>query len=217
MSRTYAIGDLHGRYDLLEAALQRIEASPSGGRVVFTGDYVDRGPQSREIIERLMAGPTAPGWEWVCLKGNHEDMMVGALQAEYEMDWWIGNGGSHTLASYPDCTVPDSHLAWMAGLKLCFLDGHRVFVHAGIDETLLFEDQTERTMLWSRVGKHQDYTCRLGYVVHGHTAFDDGPIVLRGRVNIDTGAFFSGRLAVAVFDDDKPGPPMETWNVTVQV
>lgn len=215
MRRTYAIGDLHGRYDLLDAALQRIEASPSGGRVVFTGDYVDRGPQSREIIERLMAGPTKPGWEWVCLKGNHEDMMVGALRGEYEMGWWIGNGGSHTLASYPECEAPESHLAWMAALKLCFVDGHRVFVHAGIDETVPFDEQTEKTMLWSRAGKLRDYTCRLGYVVHGHTPFDDGPIVLAGRINIDTGAFYSGKLAVAVFDNDKPGPPVETFIVTV--
>lgn len=213
MSRTYAIADLHGRYDLLEAALERIEASPSGGTIVFLGDYVDRGPQSREVIERLLAGPTQPGWKWVCLKGNHEDMMVGAIRGEYEESWWLGNGGSHTLASYDDCMVPAEHVDWMDGLPRCYADGMRVFVHAGLDETIPFDEQTEQTMLWSRVPRDRDYTCRLGYVVHGHTPFEDGPVILNGRANLDTGAVWTGRLSIAVFDDDIPGKPIELLTV----
>ncbi|MBZ9873099.1 serine/threonine protein phosphatase [Mesorhizobium sp. BR1-1-9] len=213
MSRTYVISDLHGRSDVLEAALERIEASPSGGKVVFTGDYVDRGPWSKEVVDRLMAGPTKPGWEWICLKGNHEDMMVGAIRGEYEQGWWIGNGGSHTLSSYPDFEVPQEHVEWMDKLPVCYSDGQRIFVHAGVDETLSLAQQTERDLVWSRVPKQRDYHHPEGYVVHGHTPFEDGPIVLQGRANMDTGAVWTGRLAIAVFDDDVSGAPIEIFTV----
>jgi serine/threonine protein phosphatase 1 len=213
MSRTYVISDLHGRLDVLEAALERIELSPSGGTVVFTGDYVDRGPWSRGVVERLMAGPTVDGWKWICLKGNHEDMMVGAIKGEYEQGWWVGNGGGQTLASYPEFEVPADHVEWMEKLPLCYADGHRVFVHAGVDETLTLKEQTEHDLVWSRVPKMRDYQHPEGYVVHGHTPFEDGPIILGGRANLDTGAVWTGRLAVAVFDDDAPGAPIELLTV----
>jgi serine/threonine protein phosphatase 1 len=74
LTKTYVIADLHGRYDLLNLALTRIEAS-APGTVVFLGDYIDRGPASRQIIERLIAGPSV-GWNWVTLKGNHEELLV---------------------------------------------------------------------------------------------------------------------------------------------
>lgn len=212
MNRTYAIADLHGRYDLLEAALERIEASPSGGCVVFTGDYVDRGPQSREIIERLMAGPTKPGWEWICLKGNHEDMMVAVLRGQAEMGWWVGNGGGQTLLSF-NGDVPKNCIEWADKLPQYHQDAHRIFVHADADETLPMSDQTEARMLWTRRGKHQDCQHPEGFVVHGHTPFEDGPIVLSGRANLDTGAVWTGRLAVAVFDDETPGGPIEILTI----
>jgi len=100
MSKTYVIADIHGRYDLLSLALERIEANQSGGTVVFTGDYVDRGPASKQVMRRLMSGPFGDHWTWVCLKGNHEDMMVAACRGIADIGWWIGNGGSQTLQSF---------------------------------------------------------------------------------------------------------------------
>lgn len=208
MSKTYVIADLHGRIDVLEEALERIEASPSGGTVVFTGDYVDRGPWSRQVVERIMAGPTKPDWKWIALKGNHEDMMVGAIRGNYEAAWWIGNGGGQTIASYPGGSVPEAHLLWIAALPHYHFDGKRIFVHAGVDETLPLAEQTEQTLLWKREGKHRDSYHPEGYVVHGHTPFEDGPIVLAGRVNLDTAAVWTGRLEVAIFDDEIAGPPV---------
>lgn len=213
MTKTYAIGDIHGKYALLERALERIESSPSGGRVVFLGDYVDRGENSRAVIERLMAGPTKPGWEWICLKGNHEDMMVGALRAKYQGNWWVGNGGGSTLVSY-DGEVPEEHVVWADTRPLYHADGKRVFVHAGVDESLPMNQQDEETLLWSRCPTHQDCSHPEGFVVHGHTIVTDGPVVLAGRMNLDTGAFHTGRLSVAVFDDDKEGGPVDIFSVT---
>lgn len=212
MSKTYVISDLHGRLDVLEAALARIEASPSGGTVVFTGDYVDRGPRSKQVMRRLMDGPTVPGWKWICLKGNHEDMMVGAIRAEYEADWWIGNGGAQTISSFHG-EVPKKYVDWAAALPITHVDAHRIYVHAGVDETLSLSEQTEHNLVWSRVPKMRDYHYPEGYVVHGHTPWEDGPIILDGRANLDTGAVWTGRLVVAVFDDAVAGKPVELLTV----
>lgn len=209
MSKTYAIADLHGRYDLLCDALASIAAyaGDETGTVVTLGDYVDRGPQSRQIVERLMDGLT-DGWSLVCLKGNHEDMMVGAVRGDYHADWWIGNGGGNTMASY-GAEPPKSHIDWMANLPLSYTDGKRIFCHAGVDETVPIAEQIEETLVWSRVGKHVNYQHDEGYVVHGHTPFEDGPIELPGRLNLDTGAVWTNRLVVAVFDDAKDGGPID--------
>jgi serine/threonine protein phosphatase 1 len=101
MSWTYAIADLHGRFDLLEKAL-RVIATHSAGhefKIIPMGDYVDRGPQSRQIIEHLMALEST-GVPIVCLKGNHEDMMVETLRKPLDRDWWVGSAGETTLRSY---------------------------------------------------------------------------------------------------------------------
>lgn len=206
--RTFAIGDIHGRFDLLQDALALIERKSPTGTVVFTGDYVDRGPQSKEVLDRLMAGPPEPSrWAWVCLKGNHEDMMVGAIRGNYEPAWWIGNGGDATLTSFGETLLGEKYVQWAEKLPLIHRDKHRIYVHAGVDETLPLSQQTEHDLLWSRLPKFGDCRHPEGYVVHGHTPFNDGPIILLGRANIDTGAVFSGRMVVAEFADEVPGPP----------
>ena len=100
MSKTYALADLHGRFDLLEMALARItEHAEPRATVVTLGDYVDRGPDSRKIIERLMAGLGGDGWRLICLKGNHEDIMWQTCRRLPDVDWWLTNGGGATLIS----------------------------------------------------------------------------------------------------------------------
>lgn len=215
MGRTYAIPDLHGRFDLLCAALDFLEERPEGGTIVFLGDYVDRGPQSRQIIRRLMVGPTKARWKWVCLKGNHEDMMVAALRGEAEFGWWVGNGGGQTLESF-DGDVPEECVEWADKLPLYHQDAHRIFVHADADETKPMSEQTEARLLWTRRGKHQDCHHPEGYVVHGHTPFEDGPVVLDGRANLDAGAVWTGNLAIAGFNNDVPGKPVELIRVEVK-
>jgi hypothetical protein len=101
MSETYAIADLHGRFDLLEMALARIaERAESPATLVTLGDYVDRGPDSCKIIERLMAGVGRDSWRLICLKGNHEDIMWQTCRRLPDVDWWLTNGGTAMLISY---------------------------------------------------------------------------------------------------------------------
>ncbi|UGB24706.1 serine/threonine protein phosphatase [Methylorubrum sp. B1-46] len=212
MSRTYAIGDIHGRFDLLTLAVAEITAR-GGGKVVFLGDYVDRGPQSREVLEALIAGPPT-GQEWVCLKGNHEDMMVETITVPLEPDWWIGNGGAATVASYGG-EIPLAHVRWARGLPLSHETRYRIFCHAGGDPSLSVADQTEKSLIWFRCKRDFDYGLDGKHVVHGHTPFKDGPVCLPNRTNLDTGAYATGRLSVAVFDDGEPGGPIDVFSVTV--
>lgn len=208
---TYAIADLHGRFDLFTQAIVAI-AERGGGKVVFTGDYVDRGPESRQIIEVLMAG--APeGQTWICLKGNHEDMMAETIMAPLEPDWWIGNGGAATVRSYGG-TVPLEHARWVARLPLYHETEHHIFCHAGGDETKTLAGQTERDLCWFRCARDRDYSIDGKHVVHGHTPFKDGPVCLPGRTNLDTGAYATGRLVIGVFDETRPSGPVDVIEIT---
>ncbi|MGU3399244.1 metallophosphoesterase [Brucellaceae bacterium D45D] len=220
MGKTFAIADLHGRYDLLEKAIERIElSSHSGGTVVFTGDYVDRGPHSAQIIDRLMKGPDdTHRWKWVCLQGNHEDMLLQSIeQPLLAVQWWAPNGGGATLISYGAKEgdsiisalglIPSDHRAWIKALPLIHADKHRVFVHAAVDETIPLDEQTAQTMQWMLYpdgyqGGHGKY-----HVVHGHHQFVEGPMLYEGRTDLDTFAWKTGRLVVGVFDDDRAGGP----------
>ena len=213
--KTYVIADLHGRFDLLDIALSKIEAN-APGTIVFTGDYVDRGPQSREIVERLMRGPIVAGWKWVCLKGNHEDMMRRAYGDPGDVEWWVENGGDQTLASYgwregeaakPAGFVPQAHVDWIANLPLCHLDKYRIYVHAGLDHSRSLVGQTAQILMWKRYLPQEVTEYHGRHVVHGHQASPDGPELYSGRSNLDTAAYYTARLVVGVFDDDKAGGP----------
>jgi len=207
MAYTYAIADLHGRHDLLMAALERIEgANPRGGKIIFLGDYVDRGPDSAQVLETLMRGPDDAGrWTWVCLKGNHEDMMVSTLGGPDE-EWWLGNGGVATVASFGG-VIPEEYLAWCRALPTWHEDAQRVYVHAAVDPSKALNEQSEAMLMWTRYGEEYNAGYRGKHVVHGHTPHKDGPVLFSERTNLDTGAVFTGRLVVGVFDDEIPGGP----------
>lgn len=215
MSLTYAIADLHGRFDLLERALALIAAhAPPPATLVTLGDYSDRGPQSRQIIERLMAGPEQ-GWRWVHLKGNHEDIMARALGNPALMNWWLQNGGGETLASYGG-EVPIDDVRWIEGLPLFHEDANRVFVHAWVHPTKPLAEQIELrchhgepALFWTLYARNDDGGHNGKHVVHGHHQHENGPILKTGRTNLDTFAWYTGRLVIGVFDDNMPGPPIE--------
>lgn len=159
MSKTFNIADLHGRFDLMLMALREIDQRADfGDTIVFTGDYIDRGPESANILTTLIAGSAAyhgrgRGIEWICLKGNHEEMMEIVATADTDHlklslgSWWVQNGGGQTLLSYgapPKSNVlealqhiPQAHLDWLKVLPLTYSDARRVFVHAGLDHSLL--------------------------------------------------------------------------------
>jgi serine/threonine protein phosphatase 1 len=212
MTLTYVIPDIHGRDDLLGEGLAEINAHAAGqiSTIVTLGDYVDKGPCSRQVIEKLMAGVDA-GWTLVTLKGNHDAMMVEALREPTKLPGWIEKGGDAALASYggQPAAVPRTHIDWLDGLPLMHADAHRVYVHAGIDPSMPLEQQSEVTLLCKRYPK--GFAGGFGdlHVVHGHDNFPEGPLLHDGRTNLDTLAWRTGRLVIGVFDDVTPGGPVD--------
>ncbi len=205
MALTFAIGDVHGCIDKLDALIARCAefAQGRGARFVMLGDYVDRGPDTRAVVQRLM------DFDAICLKGNHEDMLIEALdrggRAELQ---WLANGAGPALASYGAQTVhdiPSDHIEWIRALRLFHDDGRRFFVHAGIDFSLPLDRQDPQTMLWTRGGAEEPDPGRL--IVHGHTPQTSGlPLRTPHRLNLDTAAVIGGPLTAAAFADDRTPP-----------
>jgi len=215
----YAVGDIHGRHDLLLRLLDRIleDAADFGGTpvLVFLGDYVDRGEGARETIELLIAAAGWPEVETVFLMGNHEQMLLRFLRDPQTAASWLRFGGLQTLMSYGvggsvnlrEAGVAERvrgglaealgpHLGFIEGLRLSHRIGNLFFAHAGADPALPVEEQDVATLLW---GSRTFLTTarRDGiWVVHGHTVVDQ-PAAAGGRIAVDTGAYFSGRLTAA--------------------
>ena len=211
MSNTFVIPDIHGRPDLLEDGLGEIAARSKGGgdTIVTIGDYVDKGPASNAVVERLRAGIS--GFELVTLKGNHDAMMVDALRDGSKMADWLRKGGDAALASYDGeaAGVPQAHIDWLDRLQLFHVDRYRLYVHAGVDPQTPLDHQREETLLWKRYPKGYSEGFGHLHVVHGHDNAPDGPLLYEGRTNLDTLAWRTGRLTIGVFDDDRSGGPVD--------
>jgi serine/threonine protein phosphatase 1 len=216
MSFTYVIPDIHGRIDLLRDGFAGIVGHAAGrlGTIVTLGDYVDKGPDSKAVIDFLLAGPPR-GWSFFPLKGNHDAMMVEALRDPSRLPYWLERGGEAALRSYggdPSKVAPRD-IEWLDRLALMHVDRQRIYVHAGLDPELPLDRQTEKTLLWKRYP--EGYAAGFGdhHVVHGHDSFADGPKLYEGRSNLDTRAWKTGRFVIAVFDDDEPGGPIDFLTV----
>ena len=208
---TFAVGDIHGCHEKLARLLAHCERHGGGkaSRIVFVGDYVDRGPHSRDVVAHLIDAQRKAPDRFVCLRGNHEDMLMSAARRGDSLNWLI-NGGGETLASYGVDDVsqlPATHLAWFESLLLNFDDGRRFFVHAGIVPGVPLDRQPEEAMLWIREKFLVDPRNHGRFIVHGHTPLVDGkPELKPNRLNLDTGACFGGPLTAAVFDETGVGP-----------
>jgi serine/threonine protein phosphatase 1 len=223
--RSYAIGDIHGQLGLLLAAHERIAADTArhgAAPVIHVGDLVDRGPDSRGVIEFLRDG-LARGEDWVVLKGNHDRMFTGFLADPWARDpglrselTWLHPrlGGGATLASYGVANaadrpvgpvhaealaaVPETHRAFLDALPLLHRAGDAVFVHAGIRPGVALDAQDENDLLWIREPFLSDPADHGPLIIHGHTALD-APTHYGNRVNIDSSAGYGGPLtAIAV-------------------
>ena len=214
---TVAIGDVHGSFDKLQSLLAACDRLCAGkdARFIFIGDYIDRGPRSKDVVDFLIAGQADQGRRFVCLRGNHEEMLIRAADKDRSdidlMTWW-GNGGEQTLDSYgadDPGDLPAEHLDWMRALPLMVTEPGRVFVHAGIRPDRPLSSQSEKDLLWIRepfLSSEQDHGA---FVVHGHTPTRSRKPDLRpNRLNIDTGACFGGPLTAAVFSTFAVGPLM---------
>ncbi len=222
MQPIYAVGDIHGQKTMLEDALARIDRD-GGGRVVFLGDYTDRGPDSAGVVELLRNGLNE-GHDWITLKGNHDRMFEMFLRDHPANDdrllvgyHWLHEriGGIETLASYgvdvPDGAriyqvhaqardaVPRDHLAFLSGLPSYHLENGLLFVHAGIRPGVPLEQQCEHDLIWIRHEFLDDPRPHPWLVVHGHTP---GRMAehFGNRINLDAGAGYGRPLATAVFE-----------------
>lgn len=227
----YAVGDIHGRMDLLLRLVDLIDADaatlPEGtkAQIIFLGDYIDRGLQSRNVVEYFASG-ALDRYDPVYLLGNHEEALLRFREEPTFGKQWAQFGGAETLYSYgfapPNvraslssheemaaaraawekvwtefrARLPESHLNFMESLKPYHVAGDYLFVHAGLRPGLGLERQTERDMLWIREEFLHDRAPFPHLVVHGHTPED---AIYRDdrRIGLDTGAFLTGRLSAA--------------------
>ena len=215
----YAVGDVHGRHDLLIRLLERIfedaAACNTTPKIVFLGDYIDRGEHVRETIDLLIETAERPDAETVFLMGNHEHMLLSFLRDPASGSRWLQFGGLQTLMSYGVGGVGslraggeasrirgaliealESHLGFIEGLRVSHHAGNLFFAHAGADPALPTNEQEVNTLLWGcesfRTTDRDDGV----WVVHGHFVVVQ-PTVSRGRIAVDTGAYYSGRLTAA--------------------
>ena len=221
--RIYAVGDLHGRFDLLEwargAIAEDLARRPAERTIeIYLGDYVDRGPDSRAVLQLLAGGEAPVCDERICLKGNHEDVLLRFLDDPNTLAYWRELGGFETLHSYgvmpphllTEEAVRQAHAAFRARLskaELRFLEGLALrvelgtylFVHAGIDPALPLDRQRPHDLMWIREPFLLSRADFGRIVVHGHTPAYN-PERLANRINIDTGAFATGRLTCLVLE-----------------
>jgi serine/threonine protein phosphatase 1 len=212
---TFAIGDIHGCFDKLQSLLTACEGIGAGrrDRFLFVGDYIDRGADSKHVLDFLIRRQIDQSDRFICLRGNHEEMLIRAADKHRSdrdlMTWW-GNGGEQTLESYgvdDPSDLPPKHLHWMRSLPLQTRDPHRLFVHAGIRPGVALSSQSAEDLLWMRepfLSSEEDHGV---LVVHGHTPTRSRKPDLRpNRLNIDTGACFDGPLTAAAFSDKEYAP-----------
>jgi serine/threonine protein phosphatase 1 len=212
MALTYAIGDIHGSLDKMQAlvAACRQHADGRAMQFVFLGDYIDRGSDSAGVVRAMMRLQEELQDRVVALMGNHEAWVLALLDGTAPTGGWLLNGGAHTLRSYgvrAASDLPYADVEWMRSLRLSYDDGRRLFVHAGVNPERPLDAQDEHDLLWIRepfLSDGRDYG-RL--IVHGHTPLETAAPELRSnRLNLDTAAVFGGPLTAAVFDDTQTGP-----------
>ena len=224
----YAVGDIHGCYDQLRMLLTQIASDAeihANGRtttIIFCGDYVDRGPASRQVLDALCWLKRRRPFNLQFLKGNHEEVMLGYIATPLRARDWLRFGGSETLESYgvtppaPDDPpeahfaarddllerLPVAHLRFLEDLELMVGVGDYAFVHAGIRPGVALTKQAEGDLLWIREEFLESEDSHGRIIVHGHTWDSDQPQVTPYRIGIDTGAYETGVLTALRIEDD---------------
>ncbi len=227
--RVYAIGDIHGRADLLQQMHQMILEDASKKRaslqnlIIYLGDYVDRGLESRDVIE-LLTNSSFPGFQSICLKGNHEDLFLRFLKDPGIGPSWFELGGDATVYSYgvrvsqdipPEerfthireelrAAVPKLHLEFLSSLQLAYEVGDYFFVHAGIRPGRSLHEQSPDDLVWIRDEFTSSRANHGKIVVHGHSITYQ-PETHENRIGIDTGAYVTNNLTCLVLEKDTKG------------
>ena len=233
--RVYAIGDIHGRLDLLEKLVSSIRRDnaqrvPARVSLICIGDLIDRGPESAEIVRRCMAFSQRTD-RFIVLKGNHEEMLVEALSGDFlALSLWLRSGGGAALSSWgvadelieggpskelvrmARALISTKTLAWLRGRPLLHQSGDYMFVHAGISPNVRMKRQTPEDLLWIREEFLMSDADHHGLVVvHGHSVGSEDLVVKPNRIGIDTGAYRTDILSAAMLEAD------ELWALSSQV
>ncbi|MDD5723325.1 MAG: metallophosphoesterase family protein [Syntrophales bacterium] len=202
MGKIFAIGDIHGCLSKLEALIPQMEIRNRDDTLVFIGDYIDRGPDSRGVVDFILALKKKI-YTVICLRGNHEQMFLDYVCHDRAENFYLSNGGDATIASYEyrntpkgrKLDVPDSHMSFFRSLLLWYETDDYIFVHAGLSEKIPLKDQEIDVLLWVR---HEFIRSSYDFgktVVFGHTPMPHAePLFFPGRIGIDTGAVYGGLL-----------------------
>ena len=223
----YAVGDIHGRLDLLERIQQSIaddamRRTESRRQVIYLGDYVSRGPDSAAVVDRVREW-LPDGFERITLKGNHEDLLLRFIDGEIDTGrHWLDYGGLDALAAYGvaiadreardddsvaalgrdlAARIPPSHLDFFRSLRISHGAGDYFFVHGGVRPGVPLEKQSARDCLWIRKTFLNSDADHGAMVVHGHS-ISDQPDIRHNRIGIDTGAYRSNVLTCLVLDGE---------------
>lgn len=222
--RIYAIGDIHGRADLLQKLLEKIfrdiqkNAHKKQIKIIFLGDYIDRGSHSYEVIE-ILSQPSPKEIEYIFIKGNHEEIFQNFLSDPIQNSSWLRHGGSETLLSYkvsikPPYSnktqlmqvsdalrnkLPENHKVFLSSLKDSYENGDYFFTHAGIDPDTPLASQKKSDLRWIREKFISSTKLFEKIIVHGHTITPDVE-TLKNRIAVDTGAYYSGKLSCIILD-----------------
>ncbi|OPZ60919.1 MAG: Serine/threonine-protein phosphatase 1 [Deltaproteobacteria bacterium ADurb.Bin510] len=196
---TYAIGDIHGYHNKLEALIERIQPTRYD-TLVFLGDYIDRGPDSRKVVDYLIELSAKTSCVFLC--GNHEELLLDYLATGRHEDLWLENGGQAMVDNYISGrlspqklkdAMPASHLKFFDNLRYYYEDEAYIYVHAGLLPGLPLEQQKPEVLCWIRNDFFQHATKRSKKVIFGHTHFAL-PLVSQDKIGIDTGAAYGGPL-----------------------
>ena len=214
MNRYYCFPDIHGMSDVLRDALEYVYSeNPEGGKIIFLGDYIDRGHDNWGTLETVMNPPT--DWEFVTLLGNHEAMFLDAVDQQTNFyddqaakDIAGYRSDQHVATDDVRSGIDEAVIEWMSNLKLFHIEGDNVFAHAFYDDLIAPEEQRKSSCIWDRMPDSDKYfNDRQGlYLTHGHTPRPHGPIKAVNRVNLDTGAVFYGRYVIGEYRVGVQGP-----------
>jgi serine/threonine protein phosphatase 1 len=193
MEKIFAIGDLHGCFSHLNNLLNKFTMGQND-TLLFLGDYIDRGPDSYEVVETILRLRSKLA-KVICLKGNHEQMYLDYLRGT-DQDLFLSNGGNHTLRSYKKngwkCPSPE-HMEFFLSLNIYYETEDCIFVHAGLRPNVPLQNQNPEDMLWIRSRFYTSPNTWNKTIVFGHTPFSE-PYIREGKIGIDTGACMGGVL-----------------------
>jgi serine/threonine protein phosphatase 1 len=210
MSEIYAIGDIHGNLDLLERLMDQLAPDLTRTQLVFMGDYIDRGPRSKGVVDYVLRLKSqAPEGQVICLKGNHEAMFLNFMQGQ-DIDLFLFNGGLHTLEDYwgeqweeaAELSLPPDHRQFFETLPLYYETARYIFVHGGLKPGIPLTEQEEEDLLWIRgdfITSMADFGKK---VIFGHTPFRE-PLKMANKIGIDTGAAYGNCLTCLMLPEEK--------------